>query len=213
MKMVPSVGAGGRPAKNLQCLQPFNLTPVPAVAPVITTTPILTAKENVPYTYAVESFDGDGDQVSYSLTTAPGGMTINAATGVISWTPGLNHQGNRNVTVRAMDSTTLFTSQSFTIAVANNIAPVITSAPTPAQLTARVNVPYTYTMTATDSELPITYGLRGNNPSGLTIAPTTGVVSWTPTLAQVGNRIVRLQATDATGLTTNHPNFTVVVTP
>jgi hypothetical protein len=46
-------------------------------------------------------------------------MTINAASGLISWTPTKAQVGNRNVTVRVTDPTTLVANQSFTIVVAN----------------------------------------------------------------------------------------------
>jgi hypothetical protein len=41
--------------------------------------------ENSVYTYQVTATDPDGDQLTYSLVTAPGGMTINPSTGLIRW--------------------------------------------------------------------------------------------------------------------------------
>jgi len=52
--------------------------------PVITSTPITTATVGQPYSYAVQATDPDpGDTLTFSLTTAPTGMTINATTGLI----------------------------------------------------------------------------------------------------------------------------------
>ena len=56
-------------------------------APVISTTAPNTAKVGVEYTYNPAAADSDSDTLSWSLTGAPSGMTINGSTGAISWTP------------------------------------------------------------------------------------------------------------------------------
>lgn len=56
--------------------------------PVITSTPVTTATVGQPYTYDVEASDPDaGDTPTFSLVEKPEGMTINATTGLIEWTP------------------------------------------------------------------------------------------------------------------------------
>jgi hypothetical protein len=56
--------------------------------PVITSTPNTAATVGQPYSYAVQATDPDpGDTLTFSLTTVPAGMTINATTGLIQWTP------------------------------------------------------------------------------------------------------------------------------
>src|SRR3989344_3162602 len=62
--------------------------------PRIISTPITTATENVLYKYDVDATDPDGDALTYSLTTKPAGMSINANTGLISWTPSSSQIGN-----------------------------------------------------------------------------------------------------------------------
>jgi hypothetical protein len=57
-------------------------------------------------------------QATYSLTTAPSGMTINSATGLISWTPTTSQLGSFSVTVQASNSAGQ-TSQSYTGTVGN----------------------------------------------------------------------------------------------
>jgi len=85
-------------------------------SPVIESDPITTAKEGVAYTYAVESTDPNGDILTYSLTTSPDGMTINSATGVISWTPTESQIGDNAVVVEVSDGSKSDT-QPFTITV------------------------------------------------------------------------------------------------
>jgi hypothetical protein len=96
--------------------------------PVITSTPVTTATIGDLYTYDVEAATLAGP-LTYSLTQVPqanrGIMTINATTGVISWTPAIPNLNNanplttysNNVTVRATDAMGRFTNQTFTIAV------------------------------------------------------------------------------------------------
>jgi hypothetical protein len=65
-----------------------------------------------------------------------------------------------------------------------NAAPAIANVP--ASATIPELAPYTFTATATDSDLPaqtLTFSLVGA-PTGATIDGTTGAFSWTPTEAQ-----------------------------
>ncbi len=64
------------------------------------------------------------------------------------------------------------------VGILPNASPTITSTP---PTTARVNTPYSYQMTATDSDGdPLTYSLI-TKPAGMTINSSTGLITWTPT--------------------------------
>ena len=65
-----------------------------------------------------------------------------------------------------------------------------------------VNVAYPYTVTATDPQSDaITYSISSqSNMSNLSINSTTGVVSWSPTTAEVGTQSITVTATDTLGL-------------
>ena len=52
---------------------------------MIVSDPVTTAVAGQPYTYPVKAIDPDNDPLTYSLTTAPAGMTIDPATGLITW--------------------------------------------------------------------------------------------------------------------------------
>ena len=70
---------------------------VSGIAPIITSTPITTASLGSPYSYDVEATGNPAP--SYSLDSSPQGMSIEAMTGVISWTS--SAPGSYPVTVRA----------------------------------------------------------------------------------------------------------------
>jgi hypothetical protein len=77
----------------------------------ITTDPVTVGIVGQLYTY---DLDATGSPVpSYSLVTAPFGMTINGATGLIEWTPSVT--GNYPVTVEANNGVGTPARQSFTI--------------------------------------------------------------------------------------------------
>jgi uncharacterized repeat protein (TIGR02543 family) len=86
------------------------------LAPSITSTPVTTANELVPYSYTVTATGNPAP--AFSLSVAPAGMTINASTGVISWTPAVGQAGAQSVTVTAANSEGS-DSQSFIITVTN----------------------------------------------------------------------------------------------
>jgi PKD repeat protein len=109
-------------------------------APVIDNLPPTVQKVNIwqTYTYDVNATDTDGDNLTYTLTTKPNGMTINSSNGEITWTnancgglldrrSGGKSVGNRchklcdiNVTVRVTDDSycgPLFDEESFIVEV------------------------------------------------------------------------------------------------
>ena len=82
-------------------------------APEITSTPVTTATVDATYSYQLQATDVDGDNLSYSLETAPLGMTVEADT--ISWIPA--DAGSYDVTVRVDDGRGGSNTQSYSIEV------------------------------------------------------------------------------------------------
>jgi hypothetical protein len=75
--------------------------------PTIVSSPVTTASEEVPYTYQVQVDDPEiplGDVMTYALTQAPAGMIVDAASGLISWTPPAGVARRSDVTVEVQDS-------------------------------------------------------------------------------------------------------------
>lgn len=85
--------------------------------PLITSTPPTAATVGALYTYDVEAVDPDLDVLTYSLTTAPAGMTINSATGLIQWTPTIAQVGENDVEVEVSDGMGGLATQRFTVTV------------------------------------------------------------------------------------------------
>lgn len=89
-------------------------------APTITSIPVTTATQGVSYSYDVNATDPDvGDVLTYSLDIKPAGMSINAASGLIAWTPGSGQVGPQAVKARVTDQSGLFATQPFTVTVAS----------------------------------------------------------------------------------------------
>ena len=151
------------------------------------------------------------DSLTYSLVAPiPARMTINQATGLISWVPLSTQLGVNTVNARVTDAGGLYVTQTLTMTVAANLPPVINSKPS---TKGKVGVPYTYTLQATDPNGgTITYLSKVGNPSNLSINATTGVVTWTPTAGQVGKILIRLRATDPGNLAAEQ-SFYVTVAP
>ena len=179
--------------------QSFNVSVGVANAPpIITSTPTITATEGLLYAYDVDATDPNvGDVLSYSLDTAPAGMTIDASSGLIQWIPTAAQVGGNSVAVRVTDPGGLFATQSFNVTVAANSPPIITSTPT---TTAFENRPYAYDVDATDADVGdvLTYSLD-TAPAGMTVGASSGLIRWTPTTAQLGGNSVAVRVTDSRG--------------
>ena len=103
-------------------------------APVITSTPGITANVGQLYSYIITATDSDGDTLSYGLHIMPYNMSISG--NVISWTPTSSQTGDHTVEVAVTDVVNDAAIQTFTITVGTSgkITPTINWA-TPAAIT------------------------------------------------------------------------------
>jgi hypothetical protein len=135
---------------------------------------------------------------SYSATSLPAGLSVNAATGLISGTP--TAAGTSTVTLGATNAGgTGHATLTLTITLG---APVITSATSAG---GTVGIGFSYQITATNS--PTSYSAT-SLPAGLSINTATGLISGTPLTA--GTSTVTLGATNSGG--TGHATLTLTIT-
>ncbi len=148
-----------------------------------------TVNEETTLSLMVTATDPDlpANTLSYSLTSAPSGATIESNSGLFKWTP-LEAQGPGDylVTVKVSDNDgpPMTDSKSFTVHVKEaNRPPTLNPI---ADQTVDEEQPLSFSATATDPDLPantLKFTLSGA-PSGATIDPGSGLFSWTPTEAQ-----------------------------
>jgi hypothetical protein len=161
------------------------------VAPVLAAIGDRSVGEGTLLSFTATSTDADlpAQTLAYSLDAgAPSGAGIAAGTGVFNWTPGeAQGPGDYVVTVRVTDngSPALDDFETFNIHVSDVNSPPTLSG-VPATVTIPELVPYSFTATAADSDLPVqtlAFSLVGA-PPGAAIDGGTGVFTWTPTEAQ-----------------------------
>ncbi|MDM9580198.1 putative Ig domain-containing protein [Nostoc sp. GT001] len=198
--------------KGGEALQKVSLvvnTAAPNLAPVITSTPRTQTQLGNSYYYKIEATDPDGDILTYSLQTAPTGMTI-GSDGVITWTPTASGFGSHPVVINVSDGSSTKT-QSFNLNVTNiaaNYAPSITSAP---NLITNIERTYEYNLTGSDPDNDLLLWSLDAAPEGMVIDTQRGTLRWQPSSNQIGEHNVKVRLTDAWGLYTGQ-EFTLTVT-
>ena len=178
----------------------------PPIAPSIISQPITSAVEDQLYIYQVEAFDENDDLLFYSLLESPLDISINAASGLITWLPLNDDVGMHDVIVQAFDG--LFAvNQSFTINVQNvNDKPKIISIPI---LNATQDTNYFYDVEAIDNDNEVLIYSLMVKPDGMVIDEATGIINWTPNNSQVGIGNVAVIVSD--GNLTDIQEFTINV--
>jgi len=189
------------------------------VPPVLTVPPRQTIKEltTLVVTNTAAVSDPSTASLSFSLTTAPSGVTLDPVTGVLSWTPTEDQGPSTNVIgVQVTDKRLqpLSDRSSFTVIVEEvNSSPEIAQVP---RQTIRPGSLLTVTNTAFDPDIPpdrLTFSLGVGAPAGASIDPTSGVFTWKPTAAQADStNAVTVWITD-NGLPeqSNNTTFAIVV--
>jgi len=132
--------------------------------------------------------------LTYSLINPPSWATIDPNTGIVTLSPlEADGPGTYIITTLVTDGSTppLSAEDSFTVTVNEVNTPPFWPPNVPSQTnyTIRALNLLTVTNTATDSDIPSntwTYMLTGQ-PAGMTINTNTGIITWSPTVAQVTN--------------------------
>lgn len=149
------------------------------------------------YSQSVTASGGTGSY-SYAVTAGalPAGVTL-ASSGTLSGTP--TAAGSFNFTVTATDTVATGTGSPYTGSRAYSLtmgAPTLSMMPASLPDGAR-GAGYNQTVTASGGTAVYTYAIAsGTLPAGMTLDPTSGVISGTPT--QAGSFTVTIRATDST---------------
>ncbi|MBI3182149.1 MAG: PKD domain-containing protein [Myxococcales bacterium] len=180
-----------------QCFT-VNVAPAPT-APKITSSPTLFATVGGAYKYGEDGLlTASGTApISFAVDVGPQGLTVNAQTGAVSWSPEAG--GNFAVQLSATNAAGTDV-QSFNVTVLPNgqgqSAPVIVRDALPSAV---LSVPYAYNekgVARAGGTQPITWELS-SGPSNLSIDRPTGAVSWTPSLP--GTETITLKASNSLG--------------
>ncbi len=168
--------------------------------PAFTSSPVRSAQVGRPYVYDADAIDPDGDQVYYSLDRqSPRTMTIDEATGVVSWIPSDEYLNQSVfVSIIAKDITSPASVQPYSIEV--RAAPDVRNNPPGINGTPVISVylgeTYYYKVNGTDLDGdPLTYALV-MGPAAMRLNATTGVLNWTPDPLDKGTVSIKINISD-----------------
>lgn len=162
--------------------------------PIFVTEPRVRALTGIPYSYAAAAIDPADAPLTYSLAEGPDGLTVDASSGRVVWSPTAAQLGT--ATVRLVASNGSVTGeQSFEIEVESsppNSAPTITSTPSTSGAAGRE---YLYQPVVDDADGDALLFALLDAPPGM--AMRDGVnIRWTPSRAQLGDHRVLLEIDD-----------------
>jgi hypothetical protein len=199
--------------------EPVNVDPI-----FVTTPDKFKVRDGENLIYRAIATDANADPLNYDLILAPPGMTLDKTTGTVVWSPSkqiieqyyaeLRAERERltalgrgefarntvelNVGLRVRDGKGGQALQYINIELLpDNIAPVFTSVPKNNK--AQVDKTFRYQATAlnTDGDV-LVYSEGDGAPDGLSVT-NTGLVTWTPNSAQLGNQEFTIKVTDGKG--------------
>jgi hypothetical protein len=160
--------------------------------------------------FAAVAIDPDGptDTLKYSLSNAPTGAKINAATGTFGWRPSYAQIGPFSVLIKATDTGGLYDSTIVLITVTKtNVKPNFLNKMRDTTINQGATLSFTYTATDLNGD-PLTYYLL-SPPTGATMT-TSGVFTWRPVYPTVGPTTIQAIVSD--GLLQDIGTATVTVT-
>lgn len=161
----------------------------------------LTATAGVAYSQTFTFSGGAQPFAGYQVTNLPTGLAISGSSAnsvTVSGTPA--SAGSFALAVSGTDASTgsgpFSTSQTFALVVN---APTLALTPATGSFTANYAAAYSQAITATGGVGPYSYSLTGNLPAGVTLNPSTGLLSGSPTASGSFNFAVTATDTGSTG--------------
>jgi hypothetical protein len=122
--------------------------PYPNEAPEFTSTPVAVATVGQPYSYQAVAKDPDGVALVYLLIEGPLGMSVDPASGLVTWTPAVTDPAAPNIVLHAYDARGGAGKQEFAIDVSGvNRPPVLE--PPPKEITGFEGRPIDFALEAT----------------------------------------------------------------
>ena len=161
----------------------------------ISTTSLPDGVLNAPYSATLQSAGGTG-AVTWSLATGtlPAGLTLSPSTGAITGTP--TAAGTSPIAVKVTDSATPPNSVTTALSMVINAAAPTFAISKASLPNGSIGTPYDQILTVTGGTTPFAWSVSaGSLPTGLSLSPTTGEITGTPT-----------------STTTTPPSFTFTVT-
>jgi hypothetical protein len=189
---------------SITATKTFSLTINPALS--ITTVSLATGVVGAGYSQALAA-SGGASPYSWSVTAGalPGGITLNASTGLLSGTPAA--AGNFPFTAQVADSAAATATKDFVLTVVAALT-ITNASPLPA---GSVGIPYSVTLTAAGGTAPYTWSITaGALGAGLTLNAATGVISGTPSSAGTFNFTVGVSDSAAA---TASKAFSIIIAP
>jgi len=192
-------------ANSLTATKALSLTV--GTTPSITTTSLASGTQNTAYSARL-SASGGTTPYTWSIISGslPAGLTLAPRSGRITGTP--TATGTASFTVQVTDAHSLAATKALSLTVGATPSITTTSLPSGTQ-----NAAFTATLAASGGTTPYSWSIiSGSLPAGLTLAPSTGTISGTPTAT--GTASFTVQVTDANSLTaTKALSLTVGATP
>ena len=185
--------------------------------PVLTMPPTQVIDEQTPLTLTLVATDPDvpTNTLTYGLISAPQGVNLDAATGVLAWTPTeLQGPGTYLISIGVTDNgiPALSATNSFTVVVNEvNRAPVLTTAVRDFRVAAGATL--VFTNTATDADIPtntLVFLLDLDAPAGAQLDRNTGVFVWTVPNSAATNRFHIWVTDDGAHYLRDSQSFTIV---
>ena len=183
-------------------ISPTTLAIAPASLPPTTV--------GAPYSQALKVSGGTA-AYTWSITSGklPSGLTLASSTGTISGVP--TTSGVASFTATVVDSSSPVQAASATAAVV--VSPILLTITSSALPPVAVGTPYSQTLHATGGATPYTWSIpSGSLPAGLTLSPSTGTITGTPTTS--GTSTFTATVTDSSNpAQVTSATTSVVVTP
>ena len=177
-------------ANNQSASQPLSVTVFSALT--ITTSTLANGIVGISYSAACSASGGQSPYTfSLSAGALPTGLSLNSSTCAITGTPTTN--GTFNFSVKVTDTET--TPQSFTQPLSITVSPALTITSTTAP-NGSVGLAYSFVLTAQNGTPGYTWSIvSGALPAGLSLNPSSGLISGTPTTA--GSYSFTVKVTDS----------------